>query len=80
MPPLLEREIVYRLLTGPQGAVLKQAAASDAPISQIRTALALIGERYATPFRVEDIARSVGMSGSAFHRRFKAATLPTRAS
>eukprot|EP01037_Dinobryon_pediforme_P023170 gene23170-24539_t len=74
MAPLLEREIVYRLLRGPQGAVLKQVAAIDPKTLPIRTALALIGGSYASPLKVEEIAQSVGMSGSAFHRRFKAAT------
>jgi AraC-like DNA-binding protein len=74
MAPLLEREIVYRLLRGPQGVVLKQVAAAEPRILQIRKALALIGENYAGLFRVEDIARSVGMSCSVFHRRFKTAT------
>ena len=74
MAPLLEREIVYRLLRGAQGSVLKQVAAGNPRILQIRKALALIVKNYASPFKVEDIARLVGMSCSAFHRRFKAAT------
>ena len=74
MAPLLEREIVYRLLRGPQGAVLRQIANVEPRVAQIRKALATIGENYAGLFKVEDIARSVGMSCSAFHRRFKAAT------
>jgi len=74
MAPLLEREIVFRLLRGPQGAVLKQVATADSMMSQIRNALASIGKNYAGTLRVEDVARSVGMSSSAFHRRFKAAT------
>jgi AraC-like DNA-binding protein len=74
MAPLLEREIVFRLLRGPQGAILRQFAAADATMSQIRKALTSIEENYAGTFRVEDIARSVSMSPSAFHRRFKAAT------
>ena len=36
MAPMLEREIVYRLLRGPQGAVLRQLAATDTRMSQIR--------------------------------------------
>jgi AraC-like DNA-binding protein len=74
MAPLLEQEIVYRLLRGPQGAILKQVASADARVVPIRKALALIGENYTRSFQVEEIARSVGMSSSAFHRRFKAAT------
>ncbi len=74
MAPLLEREILYRLLRGPQGAVLRQITTADRGTSQIRKALALIAENYASSFRVEDIARAIGMSCSAFHRGFKAAT------
>ncbi|MGK5025150.1 AraC family transcriptional regulator [Janthinobacterium sp. RB2R34] len=74
MAPLLEREIVYRLLRGPQGAVLRQLAATDNRMSQIRKALAFIRQNHALPLMIEDIARLVGMSYSAFHRRFKAAT------
>lgn len=74
MGPLLEREIVYRLLCGSQGAVLRQLAVTDTRMLQIRKAIALIRENYASPLRMENIARLVGMSCSAFHRRFKAAT------
>ncbi|MEG3177643.1 AraC family transcriptional regulator [Sphingomonas sp. RB3P16] len=74
MAPLLEQEIVYRLLQGPQGTILKQIASADPRVAPIRKALAMIAETYTRSFRVEDIARSAGMSCSAFHRRFKAAT------
>jgi AraC-like DNA-binding protein len=74
MAPLLEREIVYRLLRGSQGAILRQLAAADTKIPQIRKALGFIKENYNSALMVEDIAAFVGMSYSAFHRRFKAAT------
>lgn len=74
MAPLLEREILYRLLRGSQGAVLRQLATADTKIPQIRRALALIKANYKSPLMVEDIATHVGMSYSAFHRRFKAVT------
>jgi AraC-like DNA-binding protein len=74
MAPLLEREIVYRLMQGPQGTVLRQIAAGDPRIVQIREALTMIARNFAIPLKVEDVAQSVGMSRSAFHRQFKAAT------
>ena len=74
MAPLLEREILFRLLRGPQGAVLRQVAGIDKRFSQIRNALVWIRTNYAAPFRVEDLAYVAGMSPSAFHRRFKAST------
>jgi len=74
MAPLLEREILYRLLRGPQGAILRQLASAETKIPQIKKAIIFIRENYPRPLIVEDIAKLVGMSYSAFHRRFKAAT------
>ncbi|UTV99558.1 AraC family transcriptional regulator [Marinomonas rhizomae] len=70
--PLIEREILYRMLRGPQGAVLRQIAGIDDRFFQIRNAITWIRKHYATAFRVEELAATVNMSPSAFHRRFKA--------
>ncbi|MBP1880439.1 AraC family transcriptional regulator [Agrobacterium rubi] len=72
MAPMLEREILFRLLLGPQGAILRQVASVDSRFSRIRTAQIWIRENYGAPFRVDDLARIAGMSVSAFHRAFKA--------
>jgi AraC-like DNA-binding protein len=74
MAPLLEREILFRLLRGPQGAVLRQVASIDGRFLKIRDALIWIRTHYANPFRVEELAYVAGMSASAFHRAFKAST------
>lgn len=74
MAPLLEREILFRLLRGPQGAVLRQVAGIDHRFSQISHALIWIRSHYATAFQVADLADAANMSPSAFHRRFKAST------
>lgn len=74
MAPLLEREILYRLLRGPQGAILRQLATTETKIPQIKKAIIFIRENYVSSLIVEDIARLVGMSYSSFYRRFKAAT------
>ena len=74
LAPLIEREILYRLLSGPQGAILRQLATAETKIPQIKKAIIFIRENYSSPLIVEDIARLVGMSYSAFHRHFKAAT------
>ncbi|WP_146876674.1 AraC family transcriptional regulator, partial [Halovibrio variabilis] len=70
--PLIEREILYRMLRGPQGAVLRQIAGIDDRFFQIRRAITWIRQNYATTFRVEELAATANMSPSAFHRRFKA--------
>jgi AraC-like DNA-binding protein len=74
MAPLLEREILYRLLRGPEGAVLRQVASADGRFSRIRNALIWMRANYTAPMRVENLAHVANMSPSAFHRGFKAST------
>jgi AraC-like DNA-binding protein len=74
LAPMLEREILWRLLTGPLGASLGQIGVADSCTTQISHAVRWITEHYAEPFRVEDLARSCGLSVSAFHRKFQGVT------
>ena len=72
--PMLEREILYRILQGPQGAMLRQIGRSTSRLSQIRHAVEWIRKNFAEPLRVERLASLAGMSASSFHRHFKAVT------
>ncbi|TPM37003.1 AraC family transcriptional regulator [Mesorhizobium sp. B2-3-4] len=72
--PMLEREIVFRLLQGPQGAKLRQLARADGRLSQIRRTTAWIRAHYDEPIDVRELAALAHMSSAAFHRHFKAAT------
>ena len=74
LAPMIEREILYRLLQGPQGSVLRQIARSDSRLGQVRRAIAWIREHYDQPLRIEALAELAGMSAASFHRHFKAAT------
>jgi len=74
LAPLAEREILYRLLQGPQGAALRQAASAGSRLAQVRRAIIWIKDHYAEPMRVEHLAALSGMSPASFHRHFKAAT------
>lgn len=74
MAPMLEREILFRLLRGPQGLVLRQAASVDRRLSQIRKTMLWVRTNYARAFQVENLAHMASMSTSAFHRSFKAST------
>jgi transcriptional regulator GlxA family with amidase domain len=74
LAPLFEREILYRLLQGPQGGVLRQIALADGRLSQIRRAIMWIRAHYDEPLRIEALAEIAGMSGASFHRHFRAAT------
>ncbi len=74
LAPLVLREITYRLLTGPQGARLRQIASAGAPAQRIALAIRWLKEHFAGPLRVESLAKRVGMSPSAFHLHFKNVT------
>ena len=73
----LSREILWRLLTGPLGATVRQVALTDSALTDIARAVRWITDHFDTPFRVEDLARECGMSPSAFHRHFQAVTALT---
>lgn len=74
MAPLVEREILYRLLLSPQGGLLRQAAEVNGYFAKIRKALVWLRTHYAAALRIEDLAAIAGMSLSAFHRGFRAST------
>ena len=74
LAPLVEREILYRLLQGPQGGVLRQLARTDSRLSRVRNAIAWIRAHYDQPLRIDALAALAGMSAASLHRHFKAAT------
>ncbi|MGW7648339.1 AraC family transcriptional regulator [Streptomyces bobili] len=74
LAPLVKREILWRLITGEQGATVRQLGLADSGLSHVARAVRWIREHYAEPFRVEDVARLSGMSVSAFYRNFQAVT------
>jgi AraC-like DNA-binding protein len=74
LAPAYEREILYRVLQGPQGWLLRDIGTPDSTLSQIRRSIQEIRDRYAEPVTMEDLAGVAAMGLSTFHRRFKAAT------
>jgi AraC-like DNA-binding protein len=74
LAPVYEREILYRVLQGPHGQMLRDIATPDTALSRISVAIQWIRRDFAEPLRVEALAESAAMSVSAFHRHFKAVT------
>ncbi|MER5261965.1 AraC family transcriptional regulator [Actinosynnema sp. NPDC002837] len=74
LAPLVKREILWRVITGEQGATVRQLGLADSGLSHVSRAVRWIREHYAQPFRVDDVARMSGMSTSAFYRNFQAVT------
>jgi AraC-like DNA-binding protein len=77
LAPLIEREILYRLLVGPHGPMLRHVASAESHLNQIVRAIAAIREGYDQQLRIEQIAAAAGMSSSSLHAHFKAVTRMT---
>jgi AraC-like DNA-binding protein len=74
LAPLIEREILYWLLLGDQGARLRDIAVMNSQSHQITRAIEWLRTHYTCPLRVDELARTAGMSVSSFHLHFKAMT------
>ncbi len=74
LAPLVKREIIYRLLTGGQGARLTHLMAANGDALRISGAIGHLREHLDEPLNIEEIARGIGMSVSSFHHHFKSIT------
>ena len=74
LAPAFEREILYRVLQGPMGWMLRDIATPDTALERINRVVRRIREEFSRPLRMEDLAEDASMSLSAFHRHFKAVT------
>jgi AraC-like DNA-binding protein len=71
---LIQREIVYRLLRGPQGERLCAIATSGDQSHRTAKAIAWLRANYAKPLRVEELAEVARMGISTLHHHFRALT------
>jgi AraC-like DNA-binding protein len=74
LAPLAEREILYRLLKGPEGWRLRQMANAQSHATRIAKSIQWLKANYAEPLRVAELAKSASMSASTFHEHFRAVT------
>ncbi|QWK81354.1 AraC family transcriptional regulator [Ochrobactrum sp. BTU1] len=74
MAPLIEQEILYRLLTGPGGERLINIATIDSHANRIARSIGWLRQNFALPLRIDQLAEYVNMSASSFHHHFKAVT------
>ncbi|TWI60429.1 helix-turn-helix protein [Pseudoduganella lurida] len=74
LAPVYEREILYRVLQGPQGGMLRQVATPDTAMARVGLAIRWMRQHFTEPLGVEQLADQAAMSVSAFHRHFKAVT------
>ncbi len=71
---LIQREIIYRILRGPEGARLRAIATLGDQSHRTAKAIAWIKANYVKPLRVEELAQLAGMGVSTLHHHFRALT------
>ena len=74
LAPLVQREILWRLLTGPSGEKIARIGLADSSLVHVGRAIAWIRENFAEPIPIRDLAAIAGMSTSTFHRHFRVVT------
>lgn len=74
LAPIIQREILYRLLVGEQGGRLRQMASAGSQSNQIARAIDWLKGNYAQPLSIDDLAAQSGMSISTFHHHFRSMT------
>jgi AraC-like DNA-binding protein len=75
---LIQREIIYRILRGPEGARLRAIATLGDQSHRTAKAIAWVRANYAKPLRAEDLAKIAGMGVSTLHRHFRELTAMSR--
>ena len=71
---LIQREIIYRILRGPEGARLRAVATRGDQSHRTAKAIAWIAENYAKTLRVEELAQLSNMGVSTLHHHFRMLT------
>lgn len=74
LAPLIQREILYRLLAGEQGPQLRQIGTAGSQGYQVSRAIEWLKRNFSEKLRVEELASYCMMSASSFHHHFKSMT------
>jgi AraC-like DNA-binding protein len=74
LAPIIQREIIYRLLVGDQGERLRQIASAGSQSNQIARAIDWLKSNFTEPLSIDDLAAKSSMSTSTFHHHFRSMT------
>jgi len=77
LAPSIEREILWRLINGQQGAMVRQIGIADSRMARIGRAIRWIRNHYADAILIDDLAQIAGMSVTSLHRHFRGVTSMT---
>ena len=71
---LVQREVIYRLLTSPQGKNLRAIATLGEQGQRLSKTVEWLRQNYAKPLRVEELAEMARMGVSTLHHQFRSLT------
>lgn len=74
LAPLIQKEILYRLMKGELGLHLRQITMVGSQSHRIAKAIALLKVNYMSPLRMDRLAESLSMGLSTFNHHFRALT------
>lgn len=74
LTPMIERELVWRLLQSRHAPTVRQIGSADSRLSGVSRAISWIRANYAKRMRLEALSNLAGMSPSTFHRHFRTVT------
>lgn len=74
LAPLIERELMFRLLRGDQAEMIRQILAPENRLQQVNRAISWIRQNFSAPFSIEQVAIEARMSTSSLHQHFREVT------
>lgn len=74
LSPLIQREIIYRLLKTPQSGRLRAIATSGDLVQRTARAISWLRANFTKPLHVEQLANTARMGVSTLHHQFRALT------
>ena len=74
LAPLVERELMFRLLRGDQAEMIRQVLAPENRLQQVNRAISWIRQNFSAPFSIEQVAVEARMSTSSLHQHFREVT------
>jgi AraC-like DNA-binding protein len=74
LAPLIQQEIIVRLLSGPHGMYLRQLVSSGSPGQQIAKTVVWLKQNFARAMDVDELAARAHMSATTFRQHFRTIT------
>lgn len=74
LAPIIQEEIIIRLLAGNHGAQLRQIATAGTPSQSIARIVGWLKQNFTRPLRIDELAASAYMSPSTFRQHFRSVT------